>query len=118
MSVKINNIHGEIIISSDVIAKIAGNAACHCYGVVGMAYRSKRDGIASLLKKDSENKGVNITVDEENNISIDLHIITEYGVNISTISNNIISEVKYLVENSTNLTVSSVKVIVESIRVD
>ena len=44
---------GSIIIETDVIARIAGYIATGCYGVVGMAYRSKSDEFASLLKKDS-----------------------------------------------------------------
>ena len=117
MAATIKNAYGDIIITNDVIAKIAGYAANRCYGVVGMAFRNKRDGFASLLKKESLSKGVNITIDGTD-IYIDLHIISEYGVNISTISKNIVDEVKYFVEEATGFTVKKVNVIVESIRVD
>ena len=34
---------GDVFINLDVIAKAAGIVAENCYGVVGMAYRSKKD---------------------------------------------------------------------------
>lgn len=117
MAIKIENVYGNIVISNDVIARIAGHIATRCYGVVGMAYRSKRDGLASLLKKETEGKGVAVE-QEGTSLIITLHIISEYGVNVNTISENIMSEVKYFIENSTGFTVKKVNVVVESIRVD
>ena len=43
--------NGAITIDTEVISKISGIIATGCYGVVGMAFRNKTDGIASLLKK-------------------------------------------------------------------
>ncbi len=44
---------GNISIDQEVIAQFAGNAAMECFGVVGMASMSVRDGLVKLLKKDS-----------------------------------------------------------------
>ena len=35
---------GEIRISNEVFANLTGAAATNCFGVKGMAFRSKRDG--------------------------------------------------------------------------
>ena len=45
------------------------------FGVVGMASVNMKDGIVKLLKPDNLSHGVNVTIDEDNEIVIDLHII-------------------------------------------
>jgi len=108
---------GSVTIESEVIAKIAGYVAAMSYGVVGMAYRSKTDTVASLLKKDNYTKGIKVTVDDDNKISIEIHIIIEYGVNINVIGKSIISSVKYQVNHVTGLDVEKVNICVEGFRV-
>ena len=117
MNAKIENSNGTIAISTDVIATLAGDAAMRCYGVVGMATRNKADGIVALLKKDVSSKGIKVFVDQ-GGLSIDIHIIVEYGVNIKVTSNSIIENVKYKVENFTGFIVKQINVNVESVRVD
>ncbi len=108
---------GSVVIESEVIAKIAGYVATLSYGVVGMAYRSKTDSVASLLKKDNYTKGIKVAVGEDNKIIIDIHIIIEYGVNINVIGRSIIKNVKYQVSHMTGLEVEQVNVCVEGFRV-
>ncbi len=107
---------GIIAIESDAIAKIVGIVATGCYGVVGMAHRSKTDEFASLLKKDSITKGIKVSINDKK-VSLDVHIIVQYGVNINVICESIISNVKYQVKNMTSLDVDSVNVYVEGTRV-
>ncbi len=107
---------GSIIIETEVIAKIAGYIATCCYGVVGMAYRSKKDEIANLLKKDNLTKGIKVTV-AESKVTLDMHIIVEYGTNITVVCDSIINNVKYQVNKLTGLEVESVNVYVEGFRV-
>ncbi|MDR0405391.1 MAG: Asp23/Gls24 family envelope stress response protein [Clostridiales bacterium] len=117
MNAKIENSNGTISISTEVIAAIAGDAAMRCYGVVGMSMRGTSDGIAALLKRDNAGKGVKILIDE-GGLSLDIHVIVEYGVNIRVTSNSIIESVKYHAENATGLIVKQINVHVESVRVD
>lgn len=117
MSVKTESVYGSVVISDDVIGKIAGIEATHCIGVVGMAFKSKADEFASLLKKDAVNKGVKVTVNNRA-IALELHIIAEYGVNLTAICNNIIENVKYAVETMTGYEIDKVIINVESVRVD
>lgn len=88
-----------------------------CYGIVGMAAKNVKDGIVQLLKKESLTKGIKLTVNE-NKISLDFHIIVEYGTNITAIADNIISTVKYKVEEFAGLEVENVNIFVEGVRVD
>ena len=107
---------GIITIDPEVIAKYAGTVAVECFGIVGMAMVSMKDGLVRLLKRDSSTKGINVIIDEDNEITIDFHIIVSYGVNIATIAENIISSVKYKIEEFTGMTVKKVNIYVEGVR--
>ena len=112
---KINAL-GEIVISDEVLATLAGVTAIKCYGIVGMASKRASDGIVQLLGLENLSRGVKVQTAEDD-IQIDLYIIVEYGVSISTVAKNVIETVKYSVENYTGLTVDRVNVFVESVRV-
>ena len=112
---KLQTDQGEILISDTVLSNITGAAATSCYGVKGMAYRSMTDGIVHLLRGEAMSKGVHITQHDEGDISIELHIIVEHGVNMVAISREIISQVCYLVNKNTGARIRSVDVCVDSI---
>ncbi len=112
-----SNENGNIAIEDEVVAQYAGHAALDCFGIVGMATISMRDGLAKLLKGDSVSKGVNVIIDENNELIIDFHIIIAYGVSISTVAANLINTVKYQVEDYTGMTVKAINVYVEGVRV-
>lgn len=117
MSAKLENQYGTISIENEVIARVAGFTAIDCYGIVGMAAKNVKDGLVQLLKRESLTKGIKINVNEDK-ISIDMHIIVEYGTNITAIAENTISTVKYKVETVCGLSVEQVNVFVEGVRVD
>ncbi len=112
---KLQTDQGEIQISDTVLSDITGAAATSCYGVKGMAYRSMTDGLVHLLRPAAMSKGVHITQHSEGDISIELHIIVEPGVNMTAISREIISQVRYLVNKNTGAHIRSVDVFVDSI---
>lgn len=109
--------NGRIIIENDVIAQYAGSSANECFGIVGMATVSMKDGLVKLLKGDSVSKGVSVMVDENNALTIDIHIIVAYGVCISTVAENLMQTVRYKVEEYTGLKVDAIHVYVEGVRV-
>jgi len=117
MPCKIIKNHGIITIDNEVVARIAGLAAMECYGIVGMAAKNVKDGIVRLLKIESLTRGIKITATDKT-INIDLHVIAEYGTNITAICESLISTVKYKVEDTCGLTVGKVNVFVEGLRVD
>ena len=110
---KLQTEKGVITISSDVFTNITG-AAANCYGVKGMAIRSTTDGLVHLLRKESMAKGVKVKLNEDDTISLELHIIVENGVNLMAVSRSIMSEVKYNVSRATGVEVKSVDVFVDS----
>ncbi len=107
---------GNVVIDNEVIAKYAGSAAVECFGVVGMAAVNVKDGIAKLLRKESLNRGVNITV-VDNKITVDFHIIVSYGVSISAVADNLVSNVRYKIEEFSGLPVEKINIYVEGVRV-
>ena len=116
MKGKLNTDLGQVLISPEVVAKYASETAYECFGIVGMAMVSMKDGLVRLLKRESSTKGINVIIDEDNEITIDFQIIVYYGVNIATIADNIISNVKYKVEEFTGMSVKKVNVYVEGVR--
>ena len=105
---------GVFTISPDVFTNITGAAATNCYGVKGMAVRSKTDGLVHLLRRESMAKGVKVRFNDDDTVSIELHIIVDNGVNLTAVSHSIMSEVRYIVEKVTGVKVKSVDVCVDS----
>ena len=112
--VKIDNERGAIFITSDVFTNIAGDAATRCFGVKGMAGRSKADGLVQLLRRESMSKGVRVTYDDNGSISVELHIVVDHGVNLSALGESIVKEVSYKVAGATGIPVNRVDVFVDS----
>ena len=109
---------GEIKVGSNVYTNIAGNAATKCFGVKGMAIRSVSDGLVHLLRRESMAKGALVRVNEDESISIELHIVIDQGVNIPALGASIISEVRYIVSKQTETEVRDVDVVIDSIVID
>ena len=81
MSISKSTQYGNINVSIDAIASLAGGVVTECYGVVGMASQKfVKDGIAELLKKDNYAKGVVVRQLDNNDLELDLYIIVSYGV--------------------------------------
>ena len=110
-----NNENGSVNISTSVYTDIAGTAASNCFGVKGMAARSVKDGVYHLLRKESLSKGVRVEFHAEGDISVDLHIIVDNGVNLNAVATSIISEVRYVVTKTTGTQVRAVNVFIDSI---
>ena len=83
---------GKITIDTDVIATYAGSVAVECFGIVGMAAVSMKDGLVKLLKRDSLKHGINVLI-IDNKVTLEFHVIVAYGVRISAVSDNLISNV-------------------------
>lgn len=116
MKARIMNKLGEIQISSEVIAMYAGITAVECFGIVGMAAVSMKDGLVKLLKRESLTHGITVEI-KDNHMSIDFHVIVAYGVSICAVADNLIENVKYKVEAFTGMEVDKINIYVEGVRV-
>ena len=109
--------NGSVNVNANVYTEIVGTAASNCFGVKGMAARSVTDGLYHLLRKDAAGKGVKVQFHEDNTISIDLHIMVDYGVNLNAVGASIISEVRYVVTKCTGTEVRAVNVYIDSMMI-
>lgn len=108
---------GIVTIDPEVIAKYAGTVAVECFGIVGMAAVNMKDGFVHLLKKESLTRGIQVSISEDNHIALDFHIIVAYGVSISAVTENLISNVKYRVEEFSDMPVDKINIYIEGVRV-
>ena len=117
MKGRMSNELGSIVIDPNVIATYAGSVAVECFGIVGMAAVSMKDGLVKLLKGDSLTRGIKVEIDSDNRIEVDFHVIVSYGVSISTVADNLIENVKYKVSEFTGLEIKKINIYVEGVRV-
>ncbi|MFH0915909.1 MAG: Asp23/Gls24 family envelope stress response protein [bacterium] len=109
-------IEGRLVVTDHAIGDIVGWTVLECYGVVGMASPSLRQGVASLLSRDRLLQG--ITVEQgSDQLRIKLYIIVEYGLNVAEVAGNVRSQVAYNVEKMTGRPVTTLQIYVQGVRV-
>ena len=60
MNGRIDSGLGQIVIDTDVIATYAGSVAVECFGIVGMAAVSMKDGLVKLLRMERDRKSTRL----------------------------------------------------------
>jgi Uncharacterized protein conserved in bacteria len=70
-----------------------------------------------LLKKENLKRGIQVNISENNHISLDFHIIVSYGVNIPTVTENLISNVKYKVEEFAGMPIDKIRIYIDGVRI-
>ena len=111
-----NNIPGDLHISNDVLADLAGAAALECYGVVGVCAPSPIDGFAKLLPTSRLRRGVTVRQTDAG-IHVNLYIIIEHGTNISIVCKNLVDQVSFVLRDYASVEIEAVEVKVEGVRV-
>lgn len=108
---------GNIVIDNEVIAQYAGTVAIECFGIVGMAGVSMKDGLVKLLKMDNLTRGISVTLQPNNKLVLDFHVIVSYGVSILAVADNLIDNVKYKMEQFTGIEIEKINIYVDGVRV-
>jgi uncharacterized alkaline shock family protein YloU len=108
---------GRIEVFPAVVGAIAGHAAVGCYGVMGMAARGLRDGVATLLRRENVHRGVEVH-EVDGQLVIDLYVVVLYGVRITEVAQNLKSAVRFDVERATAVQVAEVNVFVQGVHGD
>lgn len=106
---------GDVKISDDALAAIAGIAATEVDGVACMAGNITNELVSKFGVK-SLSKGVKVTV-EEGSVYVDVSINILYEKNIPEVSNKVQERVKTIIESMTGLTVPEVRVKVAGVMV-
>jgi len=106
---------GNIKITNEVVAIIAGIAATEVPGVFAMS-GGITDGISNILGKKNFSKGVKVEVGEKE-CSIEAYLVVEYGVRIPEVSAQVQENIIKSVANMTGLKVVEVNVYVQGINI-
>lgn len=105
---------GNVKISMEVVATIAGIAATQINGVYGM-YQSFTGGIAEKLgAKKNPSKGVKVEL-TDNKAKIDVYIVVDFGVRIPELAWEVQESVKNNVETMTGLEAECVNIHIEGV---
>src|SRR5262245_22623536 len=107
---------GKIEVAPRAIATITARAVTQCYGVVGMAPRNLRQGVAQVLRREDMHTGIEVLLGEDT-LEITLYVIIEYGTRIAEVARNVQEHVRYTVEHALGLPVHKVNVRVQGLRV-
>lgn len=112
--IRIENHLGTIEINDSYFSDLIGHTVTSCFGVAGMANSGASQGLRAFFfrRRHYLDKGVFVK-SNGTELSIDLHIIVTYGVNIAAIVDSITNKVRYTVEQATSLIVNKVNVFVD-----
>lgn len=108
---------GDVFVSQEVLETVVGMAVNDCFGVAAMAAKDTVDSIVALLRKSRLDKGVRVIPAGDESLSIELHIVVVYGLNIAAVAESISEKVKFAVEEATGLGVRDVIVCVDDMKV-
>ena len=107
---------GKIDISSAYLSKLIGNEVTSCFGVVGMVPSGNRQKVFNKLTKTYQpDTGIRVTGNSAA-ISVELHIVVTYGMNINAIAASITEKVKYVVKEIAGITVNKVTIKIDGIK--
>ncbi len=107
---------GNIRISEEVVATVAGLAAAEVKGVAGMS-NNLASGIYDLIGKKNLSKGVKVDINEQE-VIIDLFIVVEYGSRIPEVAWEIQEKVKKSVETMTGLDASKINIHIQGVKIE
>ena len=86
-------------------------------GTAGIPDPAVQAESADTIAEVPEYDGVPYVEINDNKITLSFHVIVSYGVSISAVSDNLISNVKYKVEEFTGMTIEKINIFVEGVRV-
>ena len=108
--------YGQIVVSNEALAKIAGDSASECYGVVGL---TKKGGFSSrfvrILKPHEFYNGMAISRGKKG-YKISLYLVIARGVKIPEILNQVQKKIKYDVEKYFSIKLEEVNVYAQDIK--
>lgn len=107
---------GKIDISEAYLSKLIGHEVTSCFGVVGMVPSSNKQKLLNkFYKNEPLDTGIKVSGSTDG-ITVELHIVVTYGMNINAIAASITEKVKYVVKETTGITVNKVIVKIDGIK--
>ena len=103
---------GTIRVSASAVADLVARTAARCYGVVGLASRTR---VGRILGRERAASAVQVA-QEDGRVRVELHVVVEYGLNLAEVAATVRSRVAYELERLTGLRVAAVEVHIEDVR--
>lgn len=100
---------GTVLISEDVIATIVANAVDDVEGIVGLSIKPGAD-IADMIGKKNWGRGMKITIDQDNTLTIDCNVNVGYGASVVNVAKSVQDAVTAAVESTTGVKVTAVNI--------
>lgn len=106
--------NGTVMISEDVIAAIVAHTVNEVEGVAGMTGKALAD-ISDFIGKKNWGKGMKISIDQDDVLSIDCDITVKYGQSVVSVAKAVQESVTNALESMTGVSVASVNVNISGI---
>ena len=107
---------GDVKIHDGVIATLPRRAALNVEGVSRLAGNALVDNLAEIVgSRRMQSRAINITVNESNQISIEIKLNLKIGYTIPEVAENVQKAVISNVENVTGMSVKTVHVLIQDI---
>ena len=116
VEVEENDSVGEIKIAEDVVLTIAGLAIGEVKGIT--VVNSVTDGLKEKFSKKNYSRGLRVVLSEDDVVTIDIHIIVDYGLRIPDVAWELQEAVKKAIEGMTNLTCDKINIFVDGVNLD
>ncbi len=100
---------GNLMISEDVIATIVAHAVNEVDGVVSLNVKPGAD-IIELIGKKNWGKGMKITIDQNDELTIDCNITVCYGQSVVDVAKAVQSAVTIALESMAGVTIAAINV--------
>ena len=101
--------NGSVQISEDVIAAIVSHAACEVEGVVGINAKPGAD-IAELIGKKNWGRGLKVTIQEDNSVTVDCNLTVNYGQNVVDVAKAAQTAITNALESMSGIQIAAVNV--------
>lgn len=112
-----SSLPGKIEISRQAIATLVAETVRQCYGVVGLAEKTKMAAWRrNLPGADPAHQGIEVIL-RDGAVTVDVFIIVAYGTRISEVARSVMQQVQYTLTQTTGLPVAAVNVHVQDLRV-
>lgn len=76
---------GRMIVDEDVLMTLAAEAALAVDGIEGMTSRRISEGLAVLLHKDVQRRGIKLSFDEAGHYAVDAYVLVSFGVQMGIV---------------------------------
>lgn len=101
--------NGTVMISEDVIATIVANAVRDVDGIVGLSVKPGSD-IADMIGKKNWGKGMKITIEQDDSLTVDCNVNVGYGQNIVSVAQSVQEAVASALASAAGITSATVNV--------